>query len=387
MEYASGVSFWNKYGRILYNAAAAQAFYNPANQSIPLLRCNNIPRVTDSAVSWAAGYFGIYNATSDYSLLIIPAATGFNNTLSSYLACRNFLNTSYGMFNIVASLYYPIQYYLQGTVTRLSQYVPSDVNLTVTDAFVMQQLCVYEYVVFDSSDFCSLFTLTEWRGFQYALDLFVYNGFSFGSPSGRALGIGTLQELIARLTNQTISISNSSVNSTLDGNQNTFPLGQQFYLDMSHDFMIVGMLTAMSLDYFHQPLVLNNFPPPEDRHFKTSYVIPYAARLITEKIGCISSNPVENNVTHTQYTPTQYGYSPLNATYKFIRMRLNSGILPLSTIRGGYCSNRTDGLCSLNNFLASQSNASNEANYGNICFGNYVYNSSAFTGDGNYFGP
>ena len=127
------------------------------------------------------------------------------------------------------------------------------------------------------------------------------------------------------------------------------------------------------------------YPPQENRTFKTTHIIPYAARFITEKIGCSSSNPTEVNTAYTQYTPTQYGYSPTNASYKFIRMRLNSGILPISTIRGGFCAGRTDGLCPLSNFLASQANASAQANYANMCFGNFIYNSSQFSGDGNYF--
>ncbi len=385
MEYQSGVNFWVKYGRLLYNAAPGQNYYNATGETIPQLRCNTIPRITDSAVSWANGFFALYNTSSKYTLLAMPAALGVNNTLASYYSCVNFLNTSYAIYNLAAALYYPIGNYLKDTVTRLSQYVPSDISLSAFDVFILQSLCPYEYGVFGSSDFCNLFTLNEWRGFRYAYDLYIYNGYSFGSPFGRALGLGILEELVARLTNQTIPISDSSVNTTFDGSTSSFPLGQLFYLDMTHDFMLVGFLTALSLDYFRQDLLLNAFPPPEDRHFKTTNIIPYAARIITEKIGCVSSNPTATNSNRTQYTPTQYGYSAENAVYKFIRMRLNSGILPLETIRGGYCVGRTDGLCPLDNFLASQANASAQANYGEICFGNFVYNASQFTGDGNYF--
>ena len=52
-------------------------------------------------------------------------------------------------------------------------------------------------------------------------------------------------------------------------------------------------------------------------------------------------------------------------------MRLNNGILPLDTIRGGQCANRTDGLCAKGNFLASQADAYALSNYDYACFGNY----------------
>ena len=59
--------------------------------------------------------------------------------------------------------------------------------------------------------------------------------YGYGQPTGRAQGIGYVQELIARLTNQYIYASNSSVNSTITNNPTDFPLGRPFYADFSHD--------------------------------------------------------------------------------------------------------------------------------------------------------
>lgn len=53
-------------------------------------------------------------------------------------------------------------------------------------------------------------------------------------------------------------------------------------------------------------------------------------------------------------------------------MRLNNGILPLDTIRGGKCSGRSDGLCGMEDFLASQYQAEELANYQFSCFANYT---------------
>jgi hypothetical protein len=385
MELKSGLDFWDQYGRILYQAAAGQNYWNGTGQSQPLLRCNSISRVTDSARAWANGFFALYNSTQQYNLLIMNASPGFNVTLASFITCNNFGNSTNGIFDVNEGIYIPVGNYLTDTAARLSQYMPSDINFTAHDAFIFQSLCTYEYDLIGQSDFCNLFTLTEWRGFSYTCDLYIYNGFSFGTPFGRSLGLGVLEELIARLKNQTITVSDSSVNTTLDGNTNTFPLGQKFYLDMSHDFMIIGLLTAMSMDYFRTPLSNDDYPPNENRTFKTTHIIPYAARFFTERIGCAVANPTEVSTAYTQYTPSQYGYSASNASYKFLRMRLNSGILPISTIRGGFCAGRTDGLCPVQNFLNSQVNASAQANYAKLCFGSFIYNSSQFSGDGNYF--
>jgi hypothetical protein len=53
-------------------------------------------------------------------------------------------------------------------------------------------------------------------------------------------------------------------------------------------------------------------------------------------------------------------------------MRLNNGIVPLSSVRGGHCGNRTDGLCPFDSFIASQAGSYNLSNYDFVCFANYT---------------
>lgn len=98
---------------------------------------------------------------------------------------------------------------------------------------------------------------------------------------------------------------------------------------------------------------------------------PFGANLVTEVIGCKDENPVEVEKFRAQYTPGQYGYDAGNATTKFVRMRLNNGILPLETIRGGKCAGRSDGLCKVENFIGSQEGSVELANYQYACFGEW----------------
>lgn len=96
---------------------------------------------------------------------------------------------------------------------------------------------------------------------------------------------------------------------------------------------------------------------------------------MTEVIGCKDQYPPalsDDAPTRVQYYQTQYGYNASDAPYKFIRLRLNNGILPLTTIRGGMCTNsRPDALCEMKNFLASQADAYERGNYDYACFGDY----------------
>lgn len=385
-EFQSGVTFWNRYGRLLYNASVGQLQYNASYPNgtarpKPVLRTTGQSRIWNSQINWALGFFGpsfmvtpnptVANYTNEFSVVIIPEGGVENNTLASYDSCLNDNNepiVDLGDRNL--ERYIPL--YLANATARLAQYVPSGFNLTVNDTYAMQSICAYENGYIGQSSFCTLFTANEWAGFEQTLDMEYYYDYSFGNPTGRAQGIGYLQELIARLTNQLITSSNSSVNSSIDNNAAQFPLGQKFYADFTHDDIIVSVLTAMSMDYFKDPPNLTQVPPNPNRHFILSHMTPFGGRLITEVIGCASANPAPVSAHRTVYYPTQYGYNPNNATNKFIRFRLNNGVLPVSTIRGGACGNRTDGMCAMSNFLKSQANSTALANYQYSCFGNYT---------------
>ncbi|EXJ60560.1 hypothetical protein A1O7_04713 [Cladophialophora yegresii CBS 114405] len=384
-SFQSGVTFWNRYGRILYNATQGQLAYNATfanGTSRPklTLRTTSQSRIENTQISWTLGFFGpsfqptpnptLGNWTSPFNVVVIPEGGTENNTLASYDSCFNDNNDVPGYIGDLDLLSY-LSVYLPGAQSRLSQYVPGDFNLTMNDTFALQTLCAYETNYIGRSDFCTLFTEDEWAGFENALDIEYYYDYSFGNPTARAQGIGYVQELLARLQNQYITSSTTSVNSSLTNNSRTFPLGQKLYADFSHDDIIISALTAASLDYIRDPPSLTQFPPDPNRRFILSHLTPFSARLVTEVIGCGSASPAPNNASQTQYYATQYGYTPANATYKFVRMRLNNGILPLSTIRGGYCGNRTDGLCPLNAFVSSQEGALGLSNYQYVCFGNY----------------
>lgn len=133
----------------------------------------------------------------------------------------------------------------------------------------------------------------------------------------------------------------------------------------------MSVLTAMSMDYFLAPPDYTSVPPKIGK-FRLSNMTPFGARLTTEVIGCKAATPSAQPY-RTQYYPTQYGYNATDAPHKFIRMRLNDGILPLNTIRGGSCNetSRVDGLCSMSNFMKSQNNAFELSNYQYACFADY----------------
>lgn len=388
-EFLSGVTFWNRYGRTLYNASVAQLQYNASftngtARPKPVLRTTGQSRIENSQINWALGFFGTsflpvpdpeltaFTNGSLFDVVIIPEDGTGNNTLASYISCFEDDEDSVGSEGDDDLYFGYVPIYLADATARLSAYTPAGFDLTVNDTYALQSICAYETAYIGSSDFCYLFTADEWAGFEQTLDIEYYYDYSFGNPTGRAQGVGYQQELLARLTGQYITSSNSSVNSTLTSDPSSFPLHRPFYADFTHDDIIISTLTSMSVEYFREHPNLKQYPPDPNRHFQLSHLTPFGGRLITEVIGCSSPDPAAVHNHRTAYYPEQYGYNPANATHKFVRMRLNNGIIPLETIPTGECSGRTDGLCGMEGFLASQYQAEKLANYQFACFKNYT---------------
>lgn len=187
-EFARGVSFWNRYGRTLYNASTAQLQYAPdfANNGTKrpkvALRTTSQSRIQNTQINWALGFFGpSFNSTPDqqltewqnpFNLVIIPEGGSENNTLASYDSCfndNNDDNSAIGTENREA--YEAV--YLRAAVERLQEYAPAGFTFTYRDLYAMQLICAYEYAFIGVSDYCAddLFTSDEWEGFDNALSI------------------------------------------------------------------------------------------------------------------------------------------------------------------------------------------------------------------------
>ena len=153
---------------------------------------------------------------------------------------------------------------------------------------------------------------------------------------------------------------------------------------MSHDTIITSFLAALSFDYFKQPLFNMTYKDP--RHFHTGTTVPFGARLITEVIGCVDSDPQSNDDFAGAYLVSgDRSYDQAKQVNKFVRILLNDAVLNLGEIRGGSCSGRDDGFCELTNFVKSQDNAVALANFQHVCYGNYSSVPESFDEDGTFY--
>ncbi len=75
---------------------------------------------------------------------------------------------------------------------------------------------------------------------MHSLDLSFWYNSAFGSPVARVQGVGYVQELIARLTQERIKEHRFSTNATLDDDPTTFPFGDSLYVDATHEVVVLN---------------------------------------------------------------------------------------------------------------------------------------------------
>ncbi|THV07666.1 phosphoglycerate mutase-like protein [Dendrothele bispora CBS 962.96] len=328
-----GVGFRVKYGELL------KGF-----DDLPVWRTTSEDRMVDSALHFAAGFFGVRRYTTDYHQLIEIEADGFNSTLAPYEVCPN-ANNNISSFGTVQATKWIAQY-LVPAQKRLSPFIDG-FNLTTMDVFNMQTLCAYETVSLGFSAFCDLFTEDEWKGFEYALDLQFWYGFGPGNPAVSAQGRGWVEELVSRLTQQRITSFGSSVNETIVSSDTTFPLNQPIFVDASHDIVITAIITAMNFTSLaaNGPLPTDHIP--ENQTYIVNQLAPFASNLV----GQVLSNDGSSNGTH-------------------IRWILNDGVVPLTGING--CTEDPNGLCDLPTFIAGMQQRIQEIDFDFDCFANFT---------------
>ncbi|KAJ7849858.1 histidine phosphatase superfamily [Mycena olivaceomarginata] len=130
------------------------------------------------------------------------------------------------------------------------------------------------------SKFCELFTEEEWDGFDYHLVYIsgVYNS-AFGFALRQPLGIGYVQELVARLTHTPIAAHNSSTNGTLNDDPTTFLLGQSLYVDVTHEVVVLQVLTALGLSTLVAEGTLPVDHIPQNCTFRARELAPFATNV------------------------------------------------------------------------------------------------------------
>ncbi|KIW14294.1 hypothetical protein PV08_07076 [Exophiala spinifera] len=349
----SGVLFYYDYG----------ALYNTSTKIIA--RTTTQDRMLKSAEYFMAGFFGL-EWTHNATLEVILEQNGYNNSLAGYYQCNN-SNSYQSTGGNNASLIWE-NIYLANATKRLRAFSGS-YNWTVADSYNAQTLCPYEEVAFGYSHWCELFTYEEWQGFEYSIDLQFNGNNGFGSPTGRGVGIGYVEEIYARLSHHLYNLPGGStnVNSTLDEMNSTFPLNQTLYFDFSHDTNIMSIITAFGLKQFAQPLLPTG--PPENQQLIVSHTTPFGARMVWEVIR--APYPVKAKRPTSASAATSDYYDTSNETSTtYLHLMINQRTVPLYKSYPE-CGERDDGWCELSTMMNIFSGLLDTARYEYSCFGHY----------------
>lgn len=323
----SGVKAYYDYGKLLEDVPHR-----------PVIRATSSSRVVDSARYWTLGFFG-WDAASKIHLEVLTEAEKQNNTLEPKYGCPNGKEIKLG--DNLRKEWQNV--YLRKSLDRIQQNIQG-INLTIADMENFISMCPYEMSGQGYSNFCSLFDKEEWKSFEYENDLKFQANNGFMSPTGKALGIGYVNEFLERVTKGSFKAPQTTQNSTLNKNSSYFPLDQSLYADFTHDSAIISILTAFNFTQFSQPLSVSNIVT--NRTFRASDVVPFAGRTVFEILECTENNK----------------------TMDYIRVKINEAILPLDEGQG--CKPRADGLCKLKKFIGHLEKHANEAaQFDLICYG------------------
>lgn len=334
-------------------------YVNGPGMSAPFVRASGSARVVDSAERFLDGFSKEQNRLRDPADserpgweghkidLIIPERRSqpegvLNNTLSWKGSCARFDEEhQYGDNVEQASC---LQEFFIPTQQRINENLPGS-NLTLEQTIGLMDLCPFDTLLSISADthsedyrslspVCNLFTHDEWLKYDYYYTVGKYYEFGQGNYLGPNLGIGFVNELVARLTNQPVQ-DRTSVNHTLDSNPETFPLGLPLYADFTHDNNMIAITAAMQLFSLSTDLPSDKIFPPEAeaaQGYSNSWVVPFGARIHFEKMQCGAGGSAAGK----------------DGVVELVRVLVNDRVVPLRS-----CGADEFGRCSVADFVES----------------------------------
>ena len=369
----SGIKLYQRYSSLIRD------YTDPG--SLPFVRASGQERVIASAENFTTGFYSALLADKQppssalplpqQEMLIISEAPTANNTMHHGL-CRAFEDSITGdeaQAKFIAANFPPI------TARLNTQF--RGVTLSDTDVVSLMDLCPFDTVAYPPSSlttasslsegpnkrispFCTLFNPQDFTIYDYLQSLGKYYGYGPGNSLASTQGVGYVNELLARLTRSPV-VDNTTTNSTLTGNEETFPLNRTVYADFSHDNDMMGILTALRLFEGVSPMSNETIPEKygktgddgltEKDLFKVGWQVPFAGRVYFEKMVCDSDADGDGKIDENEEKE------------EMVRILVNDRVVRLNG-----CGADEEGRCRLGKFVESMEFARIGGDWGR-CFG------------------
>jgi acid phosphatase len=264
------------------------------------------PRVVDSARLFARGYLGP-NATTNGNVIVLPSVkTGvIGNSLGPSDSCPTYMDTSGG---INATNWNNL--YLPPIVSRVNSMIKGNLNFTASDVSTMPYLCGFEtQITGKQSPWCSVFTDSELRGYEYAQTLRYYYGNGPGSGGNGTLMLSVLNAVVHRLQdgpNETYT--NSAGQDFTPG-----PLAAMF----TNDGQISQLISELGVYDDVAPLPSTSIPSPQK--YVASNFVTMRGTVQFERLTCSASATNMNGTSIDVRAGTK----------KYVRILLNNAVYPV----------------------------------------------------------
>ncbi|KAK0563285.1 hypothetical protein OC861_004878 [Tilletia horrida] len=244
--------------------------------------------------------------------------------------------------------------------TRLSQgLAPANITFAYSDILNLMGLCSFDTLGRASvingklhladggniSQFCNAFTDAEWQLYGFANDVGKWSGVGYGNIYSRAVGGGYLRELLARLTGVPPVLNPpTSLNTTIDSNNASFPLDKGIYFDGTHDNNLGPIATAFGL--FNGPaLNASKLHAEQDPHnWYFSRIAPFQGKLVFERLSCLPGRTYVRVRANGAVQPAigDYGWCQNTTANVFDRTLARHGLCSLESVQNSLAWVNTD---------------------------------------------
>ncbi|CAL7933071.1 unnamed protein product [Xylocopa violacea] len=236
-------------------------------------RSTDTQRTIASMEYFIKGLFG--NLTVN-NTEVVP--TSEDVLLKLYKICKNWLDRGN---NSEADRFAKSEIYGE-VIGNVSQRLGFSKSLSYDDIQIMHTACAFETAWYiqnqkERSPWCAAFTEDELKIFEYEKDLHYYYHTSYGRNNSSDIGCPLLQDMFKRFT----ELENGDSSKEQQG---------VFYF--SHSSALQLFFTAMGIAEDATPLKASNFENMEDRKWRVSHLVPFAANIAAIFYKCDSSNKV-----------------------------------------------------------------------------------------------
>jgi len=253
-------------------------------------------RDVETAKYFGDGFFGPqWSIDGSAELEVIPEDSDRGgNTLTPGDTCLKYLDDKvYGHDHGYIKLVKWQEVFTKPIVQRLASDAIG-IDLGPLDIYSMMEMCGFEILARGVSVWCNVFTQKEWLDFEYARDLLHFYRAGPGNPYAATMGwlwLNATQDLMSNVSSRDV------------------------YFSFVHDGDVVPVLAALQIlneDSIPQTLPADRMK--DDRHWKTSDVVPMSGRLIFERIACTAASQTDSE---------EY----------FVRLFINDGLMVLPGLR------------------------------------------------------